>query len=77
MKGDREMSTQSYDERALSTVEPKSVPQAAAPSVGEVVAKAVIRGAAFGAGMALGGPVGGFLALIIFGGGDGDIDVGA
>lgn len=67
------MSTQNHEE-----FEQNSRPQPSVPSAGEVVAKSLVKGAAFGVGMALGGPVGGLLALIIFGGGgDGDIDVGA
>lgn len=65
------MSTENHEE-----FEQDDRPEPSSPSMGEMVAKAVVKGAAFGAGMALGGPVGGLLALIIFGGGDGDTDVG-
>ena len=53
----------------------QSIPPKSGPTLGGLIVKSVIRGAAFSIGMAIAGPIGGIAGLVLTGGG-GDTDGG-
>jgi hypothetical protein len=64
------MSTENRDDH-ISTPAVQQ-PQPSSPSVGGLLFRSLLRGVAFGVGVAVAGPIGGIAALAITGGGDGD-----